>query len=54
MPAACCLDLDGDVPVDDGGGEEPAKAWGKRSLKKKKLPFPKSITKYSLKPFEKR
>ena len=28
---ACCLDLDGDVPVDDGGGEEPAKAWGKKS-----------------------
>ena len=28
---ACCLDLDGDVPVDDGGGEEPAKARGKKS-----------------------
>ena len=28
---ASCLDLDGDVAVDDGGGAEPAKAWGKKS-----------------------
>jgi hypothetical protein len=42
MPAACCLDLDGDVPVDDGG-EEPAKAWGKRSGA---LDFVKPMTPY--------